>query len=726
MKNRKGFTLIEALAVIVLVGLLVVLISSKVLSSINESKLKANEANANSLINVIEKHYLERKMSGAFNGCYYDFDYDIGTCEDLSFSGKKPDNGFISINPDGNLVCDFGYGDIQYYCDNGSAKLIPTFDSVTAFSYSGDYDVFTAPVSGTYKLEVWGAQGGYRSNSAKAGKGGYSTGVIYLDRGDKLYVYVGGSGNRGTCTNSICTGGYNGGGYRHTYKGGGGATDMRFIANDNPTDSASLLSRVIVAGGGGSDGSTGNAGGDGGGITAGNTSGGYGDGGYGGTQTGFTSSATIASSQFTTNGSDKYFAGFGFGGFGVYRSSGYGGAGGGGWYGGVGAYPDSSADDDKGGGGGSGFVFVTGASLPNGYAVSDKYILSDVYIVGGNSTMPSHDGVSTMAGNSGDGYAKITFLERGKEKITLTAGDRYKFSFSNSERVLNIPQDGFYRLEVWGASGGNTKLPANSPFQGGKGGYSRGTVYLHKDTKVYINVGQKGYDCVPSSDTVAYNGGSGGILCTLPKDGTGRIHAGAGGGGATHIALSSGLLSSFDTDEDGYGSAEEISDILIVAGAGGGAYYHDSGSFKGHGGNGGGASGTSGTSYNNITPPLPGTQSSGGAGSRNGSFGLGGPNNTSPGGGAGFYGGGSPNGGTGQYGISGAAGGSGYIGYSAMTDGIMYCYNCAEDLNSSSLTYSTTGSNGDYDRCPDGYSSDAISDCAKLGDGAAIITFMGN
>ena len=45
--------------------------------------------------------------------------------------------------------------------------------------YSGSYKTITLP-AGTYKLEVWGAMGGYRSSATYAGKGGYSVGTLTL------------------------------------------------------------------------------------------------------------------------------------------------------------------------------------------------------------------------------------------------------------------------------------------------------------------------------------------------------------------------------------------------------------------------------------------------------------------------------------------------------------------------------------------------------------------
>ena len=194
--------------------------------------------------------------------------------------------------------------------------------------------------AGTYKLECWGAQGGYRSNSNMGGKGAYATGVLNLKSPTTVYMVAGGY----PTANGL--GGFNGGGSRATYKGGGGGSDIRIGSN-------SLYARVIVAAGGGSDGATNKAGGPGGVDTslAGSTS-------YG---------------SVLNNGT------FGVGGEGQYASSGYAGAGGGGWYGGSGCKPDSSVDDDRGGYGGTSYVYTssTASSYPSGFLLNSEYYLSD-------------------------------------------------------------------------------------------------------------------------------------------------------------------------------------------------------------------------------------------------------------------------------------------------------------------------------------------------------------
>ena len=75
--------------------------------------------------------------------------------------------------------------------------------TTTTYNYTGSVQQVDLP-AGTYKLEVWGAEGG-KSNessalsaSATAGKGGYSVGTILLLSNTTLYIYVGGKGNYGS------------------------------------------------------------------------------------------------------------------------------------------------------------------------------------------------------------------------------------------------------------------------------------------------------------------------------------------------------------------------------------------------------------------------------------------------------------------------------------------------------------------------------------------------
>ncbi|MBR0073620.1 MAG: hypothetical protein IJP95_07260, partial [Bacteroidales bacterium] len=303
---------------------------------------------------------------------------------------------------------------------------IVTVDSTTTFylagemaydfSYTGSTQVFQVPQSCyALKLEVWGAQGGYRSSSTYGGKGGYAVGSVNNIgpwAGQTLYVNVGGFGgnsssNAGSTT--LVAGGWNGGGSRYGYKGGGGGTDIALqgtagsTAFDTPDH---WNSRIIVAGGGGSDGASSKPGKAGGGLTGGTATESFGSGGGGATQT---AGGTGGNANPGT---------FGKGGNGLYYSSGYAGAGGGGWYGGGGSYPDGSGDDDRGGGGGSGFVWTAGSSsnVPAGYIPTAAFYLDNAQTVDGSSSFPD-TAYGTETGHEGHGHARITVYSTGSYTV---------------------------------------------------------------------------------------------------------------------------------------------------------------------------------------------------------------------------------------------------------------------------------------------------------------------
>jgi hypothetical protein len=243
-----------------------------------------------------------------------------------------------------------------------------------SFSYTGSSQTFQIPASDYYVIFFYGAQGGGRqingySHSGIGGKGGYASGIVYLEKNTTLYIFVGGVGV--AATSGIATGGYNGGGYACVYSstepanGGGGATDVRLISGpwDDPSG---LLSRIIVAGGGGGGGEDGELGGYGGGITGGV---------------------------------------FGKGAHTRCRGSG----GGGGWiggntYSGSQTIPTSSYGcDTDSGSGGSGYVYTNTSEVYPGYLVDKKYQMFN----------------SVLTGNVNEGNGKVLIYSLGLGKIMV-------------------------------------------------------------------------------------------------------------------------------------------------------------------------------------------------------------------------------------------------------------------------------------------------------------------
>lgn len=206
------------------------------------------------------------------------------------------------------------------------------------------------------------------------------------------------------------------------------------------------------------------------------------------------------------------------------------------------------------------------------------------------------------------------------------------FAYTGTVQEYVVPVTGLYKLEVWGGQGNPTYTHGEHTSYGGKGGYSIGYATLKKGTVLYIVCGGQG----TQYGVGGFNGGGSGK--------TGNATYCGGGGGATHIAKVTNLLSEIgkeNFDKNG----------LIVAGGGGGAFPYNNG--DGYGGSGGGISGGNGISGWDPAQWIGtgGTQTSGYA------FGKGGPKYDSAGlgcSGGGYYGG-IPS-------SAGAGGGSGWIG----------------------------------------------------------------
>lgn len=243
--------------------------------------------------------------------------------------------GYFSIDKKSGHMIDGKLGD----------KKEKTSDDIDAYAYTGSSQSFNACAGYTYKIEAWGAQGGYYSSSSYGGKGAKAEGKYTFSSATTLYVYVGGDGRNHS--------GYNGGAAGNdTYKTyGGGATHIS--TSNNKLSELNSSSTLIAAGGGGGASyfvagnttyqraiSTSAAGG------AGGQSGSAGS-GMSGTILGSYTSATGGGGGTSTSGgsggsatnSGYYSSCYACGSSGSSSCGtvyGYGGGGGGGWYGGGG------------------------------------------------------------------------------------------------------------------------------------------------------------------------------------------------------------------------------------------------------------------------------------------------------------------------------------------------------------------------------------------------------
>ena len=290
--------------------------------------------------------------------------------------------------------------------------------------------------------------------------------------------------------------------------------------------------------------------------------------------------------------------------------------------------------------------------------------------------LPTFQGVHTShaAASSLYDFTTQTFTNcgaTGSNGPTLsdcTSNDNYSASWTDNTSFFNIqtqgiqewtvPEDGSYKIEVWGAEGGDG---TNTTYcYGGKGGYAYGNKTLSAGDILYISVGQLGIsnnDNSCSGYAGGFNGGGDGGTSTA---GCPSQYAGPGGGGASDVRSGGTALGN-----------------RIIVGSGGGGGGGGTGSQNMYGGNGGGSTGSDGRNYYGVGSSNGGgdggSQSAGGAGgvdnhSTNysglaGSSGNGGDGDTGTyggggGGGGGYYGGG---GGCSHH-EGGGGGGSSYIG----------------------------------------------------------------
>jgi Predicted membrane protein len=275
------------------------------------------------------------------------------------------------------------------------------------YGFIAQQQTFTAPYTGSYTLEAWGASGGGDGPIPYGGKGGYAKGNITLNAGQTIYIYTGGQG----ASNSNSTGGgWNGGGNAGAIGGsggGGGATDIRF-------NGTALSNRILVAGGGGGSGCV-TAGANGGGITGDNAT----NGGYGGTQ---------SSGGSALNGGQPGILGQGG------NDPVDGGGGGGGYFGGGSGGQNSSGD--YGGGGGSSYVGgVSGGSTTSGVNTGNGYIKvtykNPILNVNANTSTNSID-MSWSVADTSQSYSYMLYSKSPNDSSFQTIPAK------SSIRVLNV------------------------------------------------------------------------------------------------------------------------------------------------------------------------------------------------------------------------------------------------------------------------------------------------
>ena len=285
-----------------------------------------------------------------------------------------------------------------------SGNIKRTYNSLS-FGYPCESSSQCTPVSltlkpGTYKMECWGAKGAIwidPSGSSIPGLGAYTSGEIVLHKTTQLYIYIGVTGpfNSLKTNEKINLGWY-----------GGGATDVRLASSYNWYDDGSLISRIMVAAGGG-------------GAEWGNARGGNGGELIG--EPGFYRDVECKGATQISGGEkcqrienyDSYPGIFGSAGY-PPSSNDYGGFGGGGYYGGT------SYDMAYAGSGGSSFISghkgcdavknISNQIIHSGYNIHySNLVFFNTQMIAGNKTIPLPTGGEGIW-DSSKGVFRITMF----------------------------------------------------------------------------------------------------------------------------------------------------------------------------------------------------------------------------------------------------------------------------------------------------------------------------
>ena len=132
-----------------------------------------------------------------------------------SIPASKTDGTVIDLSATATSVTFSGLDEQSHYYfvifanDGGASDIASDPGDCTTgrnegynFAYTGSIQTFTAPRTGIYQLETWGAQGGNAEDTennlvARGGYGAYAKGEVFLTQGETIYINVGGQNGYG-------------------------------------------------------------------------------------------------------------------------------------------------------------------------------------------------------------------------------------------------------------------------------------------------------------------------------------------------------------------------------------------------------------------------------------------------------------------------------------------------------------------------------------------------
>lgn len=143
-QNKKGFTLVELLAVIAILAILMLLITPNVLKLFTQGKEDAFRTQVQRIWKAAEQEYLTASMRGENPGpyCYAGSDTD----NQLSITENKKLYYYVTYEAEGDISV-LKVSDGTYYYDSEDTDSVLGLDSITVKSGSKKFDCTSGETS---------------------------------------------------------------------------------------------------------------------------------------------------------------------------------------------------------------------------------------------------------------------------------------------------------------------------------------------------------------------------------------------------------------------------------------------------------------------------------------------------------------------------------------------------------------------------------------------------
>ncbi|MCI5984716.1 MAG: prepilin-type N-terminal cleavage/methylation domain-containing protein [Firmicutes bacterium] len=120
--NKKGFTLVELLAVLIVLAILATIATTTIIKQVKESKKTLNEAQK-SIVKTVAIEYATKKglfkqEGNTYNICLKDLEKEALIDKNIVNSLNKNKNYYLKLTVECDNICSFKAQDIMEYKDN--------------------------------------------------------------------------------------------------------------------------------------------------------------------------------------------------------------------------------------------------------------------------------------------------------------------------------------------------------------------------------------------------------------------------------------------------------------------------------------------------------------------------------------------------------------------------------------------------------------------------------